>query len=163
MKRLFTLTSLLVPFSIIFNSCQYESNSLNKAQEKYLNPTDYILKKYEEELNVLKSFIKQDENKCMEKEKEINKITSFLNKQELVHKHCEHFLLNGISSKFTKGWERSEFVRIAMLLLQSINFISMGNIKENLFILKQNINYCKMNKLVLYEFYNNLLLILKKS
>lgn len=149
-------------FSKDLNNSGLESlNNLINLQKKQ----KFYLKKYEQEINVLSSFMKQDPKNGTEKQKEINKIIAFSNKQEFVHIQCEKALLNWFSEKIIKIYKKFnefEYLRNGLLIMQNILFTTFENIKENLLFYKQNINQPHMNRLIIYEFFN-ILLILNSS
>lgn len=149
-------------FSKDLNSSGLESlSSLINLQKKQ----KFFLKKYEQEINLLSSFMKQDPKTWTEKQKEINRIIAFSNKQEFVHTQCEKALLNWFSDKIIKIYRKFnqyEYVTNALLILQNILFTTFDNIKENLLFYKQNLLQPQMNRLIVYEFFH-LLLVLNSS
>lgn len=117
-----------------------------------------FLKNYEEELDLLDSFIKQDKKTWNEKQKDINKVGSLLNKKNLYHSACNNFVLKVISLNLQN--KEIENIRICLCILQNIPFIKIENFKEILNIFKKSFpHFHNINKLVIYEILNLLILL----
>ena len=143
---------------IIENQFLYLNTFIN-LQKKHV----FLLKKLNLEVILLNSLFKDDPKAWLESRKEFERIMSSFSKKESALNACNNLLLN-IFFLTVKKTEIVENMRICLLIIQNIPFLSVFNFRDalKLFLQKYDKNEYKLNKIIVYEIYS-FLKILKKS